>query len=201
MISFKSYSEKSKARRALIQIHKREDADDFLVQKKGKWGFNLEDGYPVMEDVFAASQVEPELEPEPEPEPDTGVHKTIGAPASDEPEEVAAPSPFGSFAFAQLTNGNSYKPPVEPRAVRAVSTKGHKIEKNRPVQNGVKIPSSGTLCRAVWDELTTMSAVPEAATPTAAEIKAVGVLRGWNNNNVSIEYYRWKKFNGIGRGK
>jgi hypothetical protein len=114
---------------------------------------------------------------------------------------------FGAFAFGQLTAHTSAAPPApKPAPTRSASTKGQKIQKDRPIQNGVQLPSAGTLCRAVWDALQSMMLHDEASgtatVPTAQEIKAVGERNGWNANNVSIEYYRWRKFMGVtGRGK
>ena len=98
-------------------------------------------------------------------------------------------------------------PVVQPESVGLVATvvtrntsKGVKIEKDRPVQNGVKMPSAGSLCRAVWDEL---ERAVVAGTPYDAKgIKAHAATVGWNANNASIEYYNWRKFKGIsGRSK
>lgn len=84
--------------------------------------------------------------------------------------------------------------PVEPAV--AVTTTTRKIEKERLEQNGVKMPSAGTLCRAVWDFC---SATPNC---TAKDVKTEAEKQGWNANNASIEFYNWRKFNGIvGRQK
>lgn len=83
------------------------------------------------------------------------------------------------------------KPKSEPQ-----KTSGLVIEKNRPEQNGVKRPSAGGLCRAVWDACWAhQEATGEV--PTAKEVKAIAETNGWNPNNASIEYYQWRKFNGI----
>jgi hypothetical protein len=62
------------------------------------------------------------------------------------------------------------------------------------------MPSAGSLCRAVWDEL---ERAVVAGTPYDAKgIKAHAATVGWNANNASIEYYNWRKFKGIsGRSK
>jgi len=80
------------------------------------------------------------------------------------------------------------------------TSKGVKIEKDRPTQNGVKMPSAGSLCRAVWDELE--RAVTAGSPHDAKSIKAHAGTVGWNANNASIEFYNWRKFKGIsGRSK
>lgn len=84
--------------------------------------------------------------------------------------------------------------PVAPAAPRSTS-KGVKIQKDRPTQNGVKMPSEGTLCRAVWEEL---QRAEDAGTPhTAKTIKGWAEGNGTNTNNAAIEYYSRRKYLGI----
>ena len=75
------------------------------------------------------------------------------------------------------------------------TSKGLKIEKEREQRNGVKRPSAGGLCRAVWDYLD--GVVASGAVPDAKGVKADAPTVGWNPNNASIEFYQWRKFNGI----
>ena len=35
------------------------------------------------------------------------------------------------------------------------------------------------------------------ASDLSKEVKAIAEANGWNPNNASIEYYQWRKFNGI----
>jgi hypothetical protein len=70
------------------------------------------------------------------------------------------------------------------------------IEKNRPEQNGIKRPSAGGRCRAVWDALDDYRR-DEGVLPDAKFVRALAVENGWNPNNASIEFYQWRKFNGI----
>lgn len=63
---------------------------------------------------------------------------------------------------------------------------------SRIEQNGVKRPKAGGLCAAVWDYL---DAHNEGA--TAKNIRVVAEQNGWNLNNAQIEFYQWRKFNGI----
>lgn len=80
----------------------------------------------------------------------------------------------------------------------AQAGKGIKIEKDREERNGVKRPSIGGACRMVWDYLDDV--VAAGATPTIKQVKATAEEYGWNVNNASIEFYQWRKFNGI-RGR
>ena len=75
------------------------------------------------------------------------------------------------------------------------TSSGLKIEKDREERNGIKRPSVGGTCRAVWDALD--AAVAEGKTPSAKDVKAMAEAKGWNPNNASIEFYQWRKFHGI----
>lgn len=70
------------------------------------------------------------------------------------------------------------------------------IEKNRPEQNGIKRPSAGGRCRAVWDAMDQYRA-DEGVLPDAKFVRAIAIENGWNPNNASIEFYQWRKFNGV----
>jgi hypothetical protein len=76
---------------------------------------------------------------------------------------------------------------------------GLKIEKDRPEQNGVKRPSIGGKCRAIWDALDAYRA-ETGELPTSKTVKELAADEGWNPNNASIEYYQWRKFHGIKKG-
>lgn len=73
---------------------------------------------------------------------------------------------------------------------------GLKIEKDRDEQNGIKRPSIGGKCRAIWDALDA-HAESTGDDPTAKDVKALAAEQGWNPNNASIEFYQWRKFNGV----
>lgn len=177
--TFKSYSEKSKAKRALKQVYNIEaDATEaFLQQVDGKWGFYLsEDGAPVA----SANQEE-----------------TQDASEETSADEQKASNAFGAFAMGQLGGAAVPQPSQSTTStVRSSDTStGRTIEKDRPEQNGVKRPSIGGLCRAVWDACDAMRT--EHGTVTAKMVKAHAETQGWNTNNASIEFYQWRKFNGI----
>lgn len=209
MPSFKSYSERSKAKRALVQVYKvTADPELYLGKVDGKFGFWLDDGVAIPMPVPAEDPPQDEPLVEYKAENFVHLHSPDLNPKVEEDEPAPVADAFSRFAFGQLmasSNGSSVPDNPKPAATRTASTKGQKIEKDRPTQNGVQMPSAGTLCRAVWDMLTSMMAHDEtslASVPTAQDIKAVGEKMGWNANNVSIEYYRWRKHNGImGRGK
>ena len=80
--------------------------------------------------------------------------------------------------------------PAAP-AVPRVSRKGYTIQKEREERNGVKRPSEGTVCGAVWAEF---DKNPEIK---AGELADLADANGWNRTNVSCEFYAWRKFMGI----
>lgn len=89
--------------------------------------------------------------------------------------------------------------PAAPLPVASKPTQvavGLVIEKDRPTQNGVTRPSAGGRCRAVWDALDAYRAETNEV-PTAAVVRSLAADEGWNPNNASIEFYQWRKYNGI----
>lgn len=195
-MTFKGYSAKSKAKRALVSIGPwaEANADTLLEQQDGKWGFVPEDVQAKMANAIAA--VEGIAFPA---EPDF-TEVLQAQQADDEVEEetpslapAAALGLFGNMA-SQITNSA----PVaitKPQRQRTASA-GYTIEKDRPEQNGLKRPSAGGMCRAVWDALDALRA-STGAVPTVAQAKAMAPANSWNVNNVTIEFYNWRKFNGI----
>lgn len=115
-------------------------------------------------------------------------------------EEAPVSTPSGLATMVQQMMGANQKKEEErsaPAAAKRTSS-GLKIEKAREERNGIKKPSVGGQCRAVWDALDDM--VAAGTQPTAKQVKALAEERGWNPNNASIEFYQWRKFNGI-RGR
>ncbi|SFU77152.1 hypothetical protein [Nitrosospira multiformis] len=75
--------------------------------------------------------------------------------------------------------------PAKPKKVRVV----------REERNGVKRPLAGGLCAAVWDYL------DEKGNLQPKDLREVAATKGWNVNNVQIELYQWRKFNGLSKKK
>ncbi|WP_454756889.1 hypothetical protein [Cupriavidus campinensis] len=95
--------------------------------------------------------------------------KAMQAPVG--PAQVAA-----STAAASATRSRPVAAPAAPQ---------------REVRNGVKRPRAGGLCAQVWEWL---DAHPGATIKAA---KAAAPEHGWNENNVSCEFYTWRRFNGL----
>lgn len=110
------------------------------------------------------------------------------------------PIKMGKYIYECMGCGAEFGPEVKPGTPKAApKTTGIKIEKNREEQNGVKRPSVGGACRAVWD-LCDQLRKTTGAIPTASTIKEAAATAGLNANNASIELYQWRKFHGI-RGR
>lgn len=62
----------------------------------------------------------------------------------------------------------------------------------RRTLNGIREPGPGK-CRDVWDMLDAMDA---PAGVTLAMAQQAGAAQGLNVNNVRVEFYRWRMFNG-----
>lgn len=101
------------------------------------------------------------------------------------------------------TDANGMQAPDAPQAQEEPApapeaASGLKIEKDRPEQNGIKRPSIGGKCRAIWDALDAYRA-ETGELPTSKTVKELAADEGWNPNNASIEYYQWRKYNGISK--
>ena len=89
--------------------------------------------------------------------------------------------------FGEKLNHKRAKPAEAPK------TKGIKIQKDREERNGIKRPSEGGKCAAVWSMLDRMQLESEEPI-TLKAAKTQGAAEGMNANNVAIEFYLWRKF-------
>lgn len=98
--------------------------------------------------------------------------------------------------FECMGCGGQFGPECEPYVAKAAADRhsgtGLKIEKNREERNGIKRPSAGGKCRAIWDYLDAQ--VAAGTTPTPKLVRAEAESQGWNTNNAVIELYQWRKF-------
>lgn len=143
-------------------------------------------------------QVEEEIAPEPKR---NGLGFTLAQMMGTSP--LPAPTNVGNVT--RVVDGKRVEPKqksrLEQRAARSektaapavprVSRKGYTIQKEREERNGVKRPSEGTVCGAVWAEF---DKNPEIK---AGELADLADANGWNRTNVSCEFYAWRKFMGI----
>lgn len=78
-----------------------------------------------------------------------------------------------------------------PAMTTSKPTKAGTPKVERVEQNGVKRPAPGGLCAAVWEYL------DKHTKATAKDLREVAPSKEWNINNVTCEFYAWRKFNGI----
>lgn len=91
--------------------------------------------------------------------------------------------------------GDVVEPYVAPKRTSSKPTgTGLKIEKDRVMRNGIKQPSIGGACRSVWDACAEMQALNPDTPLTVKQVKEHAATMGWNVNNATIEFYRWKKW-------
>ena len=127
----------------------------------------------------------------------TIVEKLPEAPAEVEvTEDVPAP---GSSMLAGLI-GNMLNPESVPQAPKVEAPKkpaektGKSIEQNRPEQNGLKRPSSGSTCAIIWD---TCDRITNETEHTCTSAELFNALQGYNECTLRTQYARWRQFNGI----
>lgn len=115
-----------------------------------------------------------------------------------------APEHQADAPVEQIPVEDSRKPVVTeeapaPAPVAAPKSKsaGTKIQKDRPEQNGVKRPSAGTICAAIWDALDIKRIQLNGATPSFKDLKAMQDANGWQRNTAVTQYQRWKEFHDL----
>lgn len=64
------------------------------------------------------------------------------------------------------------------------------------VQNGIKAPMRAGKCMAVWQACEELYKAT-GKVPTLKEVMACEAMQGANATNTQIEFYRWRKFNGL----
>lgn len=110
---------------------------------------------------------------------------------------VAAGIPSERVAVTVHKDGDEvrfgWKESATPTKPEKVTTVGKVPKVEQEVRNGVRRPKAGGVCAAVWAWLD--------ANPTATlkEAKAAAPAHGWNQNNVSCEFYACRKFLGVSK--
>jgi len=99
--------------------------------------------------------------------------------------------------FVCLGCNGEYGPTIVREARKpVVNPTGVKIEKNREEKNGLKRPSAGTICHAIWASLDAHVATFKT-TPTFKDLKVLQEQFGWQRNTAVTQYQRWKEFNDL----
>lgn len=72
-----------------------------------------------------------------------------------------------------------------------------KPQKAEPIiKNGIKAPMRAGKCMAVWQACEALYKAT-GKVPTLREVMACEAMQGANATNTQIEFYRWRKFNGL----
>lgn len=184
-ITSKEFNSKKAAQAAARKVYGAEYATIVSIDELDEKWYVSELAAEPVEETAEDPTVEPATNAEPS-DPST----------SDGTAEETAPAGLLAGLCGIIAGTVTVQEPAAPAPKAEPKTTGLIIEKNRPEQNGVKRPSAGGLCRAVWDACWAHQEIT-GTPPTAKEVKAIAETNGWNPNNASIEYYQWRKFNGI----
>lgn len=215
---FKSYAEKSKAKRGLSAYGDLAVlAADKLVHMAEvdgvmKWGFLTEQA-EAARDSRDFGDFEEKTAAAREGNPDEAAVQTatmeIGASSDADSvvtgnqengaEDSASSSVYANNPFGGLgarSASSSDLPPLAAPAVRGRAPREvrYTIEKNRPEANGIKRPSEGGICRQIWDALDEKRAL-DGTVPSLSSTK--DALAHLDQTTVSVQYYRWRKHHGI----
>ncbi len=117
-----------------------------------------------------------------------------GIPATPGPTEAPVAQPTAALALVQAIT-EAVEAGVAAEEAPAAPRKAVIVEKNREERNDVARPSLGGICRAIWDACDTQ--VASGGKATVGWIKVYGAAQGWNKTTVTIQFYQWRKFNGI----
>ena len=184
-ITSKEFNSKKSAQASARKIYGSDYASKVTIDE-------IDETWYITEIVAPVADAEPE-----EAAPVADAQKSepeVSETDGDSTEPASQPSDLANL-LAYNNGDKEIIEPVKPKA-ELQKTSGLVIEKDRPEQNGVKRPSAGGLCRAVWDACW-LHQEKTGEVPTAKQVKEIAVAQGWNPNNASIEYYQWRKYNGI----
>ena len=195
-ITSKEFNSKKAAQAAARKVYGPDYADKVSIDELDeKWYVSEITPEEPQTDAEKDAMVREQETPDVTVEPATNAEPSDATSSTGEPE-VAAPAGLLASLCGIIAGTVTVQEPAAPAPKAEPKTTGLIIEKNRPEQNGVKRPSAGGLCRAVWDACWAHQEIT-GTPPTAKEVKAIAETNGWNPNNASIEYYQWRKFNGI----
>lgn len=162
----KSYKTEQIAKTQATKQHGKDWEANYLIQPGV-------DGFTIVEKL-----AEPEVELE----------------VSDDEPVSSAPSMLAGLV-GQMLNPESVPqaPKVEQPKKQAEKT-GKGIEQNRPEQNGLKRPSTGSTCAIIWD---TCDRITSETGHVCTSAELFNALQGYNECTLRTQYARWRQFNGI----
>lgn len=210
---FKSYAEKSKAKRGLAAYGDLAVlAADKLVHMAEvdgvmKWGFLTEQAEAARdgrdfgdfeEKTAAAREGKPDDAAVQAATMEIGASSDADSVVTGEEDAASSAAPASSNVWGNLgaRASSSDLPPLAAPATRGRAPREtrYTIEKNRPEQNGIKRPSEGGICRQIWDALDEKRALDGTVPSLSATKDALAHL---DQTTVSVQYYRWRKHHGI----
>ena len=195
-ITSKEFNSKKAAQAAARKVYGQDYATLVSIDELDeKWYVSENQPEELQTDAEKDAMVLERETPDVTVEPATNAEPSDATTSTGEPES-AAPAGLLAGLCGIIAGTVTVQEPAAPAPEAEPKTTGLIIEKNRPEQNGVKRPSAGGLCRAVWDACWAHQEIT-GTPPTAKEVKAIAETNCWNPNNASIEYYQWRKFNGI----
>ena len=105
---------------------------------------------------------------------------------------IVESSTEAGFATAVKAAEAAFKAPPKPRA-------------STVIQHGIRQPGKGGKCRAVWDAMDDLvknrkvgkNDLYGAKDIAVADARILAGKNDWNVNNTVIEFYQWRKFNGV----
>lgn len=112
--------------------------------------------------------------------------------ASDE----AAKAPKLSGAALGIGKPNAIERGAATESKPKKAKKEPSVRKVRAAANGVTMPSSGTICGAIWAALDAKRAELKE-TPTFEHLRELAKVNGWQKNTAMTQYQRWKQFYGL----
>jgi hypothetical protein len=125
-------------------------------------------------------------------DPETGLNAAEGS--DEEDSDVADAAQAEGDKAANAAETTDPKPVVREMSEGPVpAPKSLKIEKDRPVSNGIRRPSIGGLCRAIWDAL---DKIYDAGQPLPTA-KTLAKQYNWNLSTCGRQSSEWRKFRGI----
>jgi hypothetical protein len=110
----------------------------------------------------------------------------------------AAGIKYGKLTLDQMRAALAALQPSAPelKPIKRTKAKDVKTTVQREQRFGVKRPNPGGKCAAVWEALDDM--VAKGLTPDVAAIREWAAKHKQNANNAQIEFYGWRRWNGLG---
>lgn len=82
------------------------------------------------------------------------------------------------------------------KTVKTRATRATKAKQEAVIKNGIKAPMRAGKCMAVWQACEALYKAT-GKVPTLKEVMGCEGMQGANVTNTQIEFYRWRKFNGL----